>query len=136
MVTASGTRLGLIPHPAAEPSRHVLLVEGPPDAIAARSHGLPALAVPGTDAWKPDWAPLLAGRTVTIIMDADRVGRNAATRIARDLADLAEVKVVDLAPERDDGYDLTDALRDHRRSGTVAKPPAFADVLQPYRAAP
>jgi hypothetical protein len=42
-----GTRLGLIPHPAAEPSSWVVLVEGPPDMISARSHELPAIAVPG-----------------------------------------------------------------------------------------
>jgi DNA primase len=137
MVTASGTRLGLIPHPAREPSTHVILVEGPPDAIAARSHGLPAIAVPGTDAWKPDWAALLAGRTVTVIMDADRVGRAAAARIQNDLDGIAQVTVVDLAPGREDGYDLTDALRDARQNETVAaEPPAALGILQPYRAAP
>jgi hypothetical protein len=30
MLAARGTRLGLIPHPAAEPSEWVVLVEGPP----------------------------------------------------------------------------------------------------------
>jgi len=127
----------LIPHPAREPSTHVILVEGPPDAIAARSHGLPAIAVPGTDAWKPDWAALLAGRTVTVIMDADRVGRAAAARIQNDLDGIAQVTVVDLAPGREDGYDLTDALRDARQNETVAaEPPAALGILQPYRAAP
>ena len=37
MLAAPGTRLGLIPHPATEPSKRILLVEGPPDMIAARS---------------------------------------------------------------------------------------------------
>jgi CheY-like chemotaxis protein len=114
MVTASGTRLGLVPHPGRECAAHVLLVEGPPDAIAARSRGLPALAVPGTDAWQPKWAELLRGRTVSIVMDADRVGRAAAARIQADLEPLADVAVIDLAPEREDGYDLTDALRSER----------------------
>jgi len=40
MLAARGTRLGLIPHPAAEPSTWVVLVEGPPDMISARSRGL------------------------------------------------------------------------------------------------
>jgi hypothetical protein len=40
MLAARGTRLGLIPHPAAEPSEWVVLVEGPPDMISARSRGL------------------------------------------------------------------------------------------------
>ena len=48
-----GTRLGLIPHPAAELSSWVVLVEGPPDMVSARSRGLPAIAVPGDDAWEP-----------------------------------------------------------------------------------
>jgi hypothetical protein len=35
MPAARGTRLGLVPHPAAEPSTWVVLVEGPPDMISA-----------------------------------------------------------------------------------------------------
>jgi hypothetical protein len=30
-----------VPHPASEPSEHVILVEGPPDMIAARSAHCP-----------------------------------------------------------------------------------------------
>ena len=62
MLAAPGSRIGLIPHPAAEPSKRILLVEGPPDMIAARSRGLPAIAVPGDHAWQHAWAHLLAGR--------------------------------------------------------------------------
>jgi hypothetical protein len=64
MLAASGSRRALLPHPAAEPSERVLLVEGEPDMIAARSHGLPAIAVPGVDGWRAAWAPLLSGRRV------------------------------------------------------------------------
>jgi hypothetical protein len=114
MLAVPGSRLGLIPHPAAEPSRHILLVEGPPDMITGRSHGLPAIAVPGTDSFKPTWARLLTGRQVTIIMDTDPQGRAAAQRIAVYLdGHAAKVEVLDLAPERNDGYDLTDWLTDH-----------------------
>jgi DNA primase len=70
--TAFGTRLGLIPHPSLEPRQSVLLVEGPGDMLAARSVGLPAIAVPGTYAWRAEWAQLLAGREVTVVMDCDR----------------------------------------------------------------
>ena len=56
MLAVSGSQLGLIPHPAIEGSPWVLLVEGPPDMIAARSRGLPAIAVPGDYAWDPAWA--------------------------------------------------------------------------------
>jgi hypothetical protein len=113
MLAVTGTRLGLIPHPAAETSTHILLVEGPPDMIAARSRGLAAIAVPGDHAWQPAWARLLAGREVQIVMDADRQGRAAAERIAHDLADLSQLRIVDLAPLRADGYDLTDWLLEY-----------------------
>jgi hypothetical protein len=113
MIAVLGSRNGLIPHPSTEPCPQVLLVEGPPDMIAARSRGLPAIAVPGTDAWQPRWAPLLAGRQVMVVMDCDPAGRAAAERIARSLARCARVDVVDLDPSREDGYDLTDRLLEH-----------------------
>ena len=111
MLAARGTRLGLIPHPAAEPSTWVVLVEGPPDMISARSRGLPAIAVPGDDAWEREWAQLLVGRYVSVVFDCDRAGRDAAARIAGDLkAAGVRGSVIDLARERQDGYDLTDWL--------------------------
>jgi hypothetical protein len=110
MLSVPGSRLGLIPHPAAEPAERILLVEGPPDMIAARSHGLPAIGVPGDQAWQPAWSRLLAGRRVTIIMDCDDPGRAAAQRIAQDIAAMADPEIIDLAASRDDGYDLTDWL--------------------------
>lgn len=115
MLAARGTLLGLIPHPAQEPWRRVLLVEGPPDMIAARSRGWAAIAVPGDHAWRSDWAELLVGREVIVLMDADAPGRAAAKRIAADLDRVCEVRVVDLAPERHDGFDLTDWLHHHPR---------------------
>jgi DNA primase len=46
---------------------------------------------------------------VTIVMDADRAGRLAAQLIQRDLTDVARtVTTADLAPDRQDGYDVTD----------------------------
>ena len=109
MLAVRGTRLGLIPHPAAEPSRWVVLVEGPPDMISAHSRGLPAIALPGDDAWEPEWAQLLRGRHVSIVFDSTRPGRDAAARIAGDLeAAAVRGSIVDLAPNRHDGYDLTD----------------------------
>ncbi|MGA2925041.1 MAG: toprim domain-containing protein [Solirubrobacteraceae bacterium] len=111
VLAAPGTRLGLTPHPSIETGR-VLLVEGPSDMLAARSAGLAAIAVPGTHAWRAAWAGAFAGREVTIVMDADRPGRDAAARIARDLdRQSAGVRIVDLAPGRDDGYDLSDWLK-------------------------
>ena len=111
VLAAAGTRLGLIPHPELVEGA-VVLVEGPSDMLAARSAGLPAIAVPGTHAWRAEWARAFSRREVTVVMDADRPGREAAARIARDLrAHGARAAIVDLDPSRDDGYDLSDWLR-------------------------
>ena len=112
MLATAGSRRALLPHPAAEPSPHVLLVEGEPDMIAARSRGLPAIAVPGVGSWRRGWAQLLAGREVTVIMDCDEQGRTAAATIESDLSCVSVVRVLDLAPDRDDGYDLADWLEE------------------------
>jgi hypothetical protein len=119
MLAVRGTRLGLIPHPARERSPHVVLAEGPADMIAARSSGIPAIAVPGTHAWRSDWAELLRGRRVTILMDCDAPGREAAQRIKGDLDGRCRVEILDLDPGRDDGYDLTDALLDDVHAPTA-----------------
>ena len=67
--------------------------------ISARSRGLPAIAVPGDDAWEPEWAHLLVGRYVSIVFDCDRAGRDAAARIAGALkAAGGRGSIVDLAP--------------------------------------
>ena len=124
MLAVRGTRLGLIPHPDSEPSRNVLLVEGPPDMLAARARGLPAIAVPGTHAWRTEWGEILSDRHVTVIMDCDSPGREAARRIATDLREHGTVRVVDLNPQRDNGYDLTDALLEHAEETLAAVRPA------------
>jgi len=112
VLAAPGTRLGLIPHPALEPRRALLLVEGPSDMLAARSAGLPAIAVPGTYEWRGEWAHALVDRAIAVAMDCDRPGRQAALRIANDLERnrATRVQIIDLAPSRDDGYDLSDWL--------------------------
>jgi len=111
VLAAAGSRLGLIPRPERVVGR-VVLVEGPSDMLAARSAGLPAIAIPGTHAWRGEWASAFTGRDVTVVMDADRPGRDAAVRIAADLGRHgAQAQVVELDPGRDDGYDLTDWLR-------------------------
>jgi hypothetical protein len=120
VLAVPGSRLALIPRPAPEQTR-VWLVEGPSDMLAARSAGLPALAVPGTHAWHTEWARDLARRQVTVVMDADRPGRQAALRIAGDLErhGAAQVRILELAPDRDDGYDLSDWLRDGHHLRTL-----------------
>jgi DNA primase len=112
MLAAAGSQRRLLPHPVAESSQQLILVEGEPDMLAARSHELPAIALPGVEAWRAEWADQFAGRHVAIVMDADHQGRAAARRIADDLAPQANTTIFDIGPERDDGYDLTDWILD------------------------
>jgi hypothetical protein len=111
MLAAPGSRRALFPPPAAVSGDPLWLVEGHPDAIAALSARLPAVAVPGVLAWDPTWAGQFGGRRVIVCFDCDPHGRAAAQRVAEDLrATAAAVFVLDLAPERADGFDLTDVL--------------------------
>jgi hypothetical protein len=74
--------------------------------------------VPGEDAWEPEWAQLLAGRYVSVVLDCDRAGRDAAARIAADLkAGGVRGSIVDLARARTDGYDLTEWLAERENQG-------------------
>ena len=111
----------LCPHPATEQSAMIVLVEGPPDLAAARSRGLPAVAISHDHAWGPQCAELLAGRFVTVLMSAHPAGRAAAQRIAEDLDNVAAaVAVADFAPSREDGYELNEWLADHSDLSDVA----------------
>jgi DNA primase len=84
--------------------------------LSARSQGLPAIAVSGDHAWDASWAAVFAGRRVTVAMDCDRAGRDAAERILQDLGDAGVDAVnLELGSHRSDGFDLTDWLNHHRR---------------------
>ena len=91
MLALAGTRLGADPAPSLRARGRILLVEGVADMLAARSRGWPAIAVPGDHAWQARWAQLFASRNVTIAMDCDRAGRDAARRIARDLGEFVVI---------------------------------------------
>lgn len=133
VLAVPGSRLGLMPHPARIAQKYVVLVEGPPDMIAARSCGLAAIAVPGTSAWQPLWAESLIGKHVTIVMDCDPAGRAAAGEIAASLGAAGiTVDAVDLSPGRHDGYDVTDRILERRRQrpGTLTAR-AIASLLRP-----
>jgi hypothetical protein len=113
MIADTGSKRELFPAPETvdEQDGYLLLVEGEPDAIAAHSLGLAAVAIPGATNWQSEWKQRFAGRKVAIVLDSDEVGRKAAAQVAADLAPVAaEVRLVDLEPKRNDGYDLTDYL--------------------------
>lgn len=123
VTAAPGTRLGLLPLPTRDHKELVLLLEGPSDMLAARSVGLPAIAVPGANAWRSEWATALDGRRVVVVMDCDRPGRQAAARIAEDLERRGiAVGIRDLAPRRQDGYDVSDWLREGRPAARLIEP--------------
>ena len=87
----------------------VFVVEGEADAVVARSIGLPAVGIPGVQSWRRDWAERFAGPRVVICLDCDQQGRECAERVAADLQGVAaDIRVLDLAPDRGDSYDLTD----------------------------
>lgn len=67
-------------------AERVFLVEGEPDAIRLASLGVPAVAVGGVSNWKAKWAERFRGRRVVVCFDCDREGREAARRVATDLA--------------------------------------------------
>jgi AAA domain/Toprim-like len=106
-----GSKRELWPAPEDIVADRLGLVEGEPDAVSCWSAGIPAVAVPGTNGWRSEYAERFRGRDVVVCMDCDGDGRKAAKRIASDLVGVASsVRVLDLAPERSDGFDIGDAL--------------------------
>lgn len=102
-----GSQRLLFPHPNKIAGSTLILCEGEIDALTAVSVGLPSVAVPGANAWRPEWARWLANRTVIVVPDADAAGRGLAASAAKDLASVGSTAaIVDLDPTRDDGYDL------------------------------
>jgi putative DNA primase/helicase len=117
MFALRGRPRGLFPAPEAVPDDggFLWLVEGEPDVVRAHSLGLPSVSVPGVNCWKAGWRERFRGRRVVVCFDSDDAGRQAAARIASDLVGVAaEVRVLDLDPEADDGTDLTDFARGAR----------------------
>ena len=102
------------------------IVEGEPDALSAYELGLMGVGVPGVNNWRQEYAERFTGRSVRVCMDCDRAGREAAYRIFADLVPFASsLKVVDLEPVRDDGYDLTDFLMDARKRDELPEARAY-----------
>jgi DNA primase len=113
---APGSRRELFPAPEMVEELDVTLVEGEADCVSAWSAGMVAVAIPGTSySWSAERAQRFAGRRVTILFDCDKPGRTAAEKARKALEPYAEsVRVLDLDPARDDGFDLRDWLTEER----------------------
>lgn len=101
---------------AVEAGRSVWLPEGEKDADALCELGFTATTNPmGASSWSDEYAESLKGAPwVLVLADCDEPGRKAAQARARSLhAQGIPTKVIDLAPERDDGYDVSDYIVEH-----------------------
>lgn len=96
----------------------VFVVEGEKDCERLVREGLTATCCAGgAGKWRPEYAPFFEGAIVTVIADADDVGRKHAEAVASSLRSAARgVKVLDLFPDRSDGSDVSDYFA---QGGTV-----------------
>jgi 5S rRNA maturation endonuclease (ribonuclease M5) len=126
----------LFPRPEDHPvDAELWIVEGEGDAVSGSELGLAAVGIPGVAAAEKrqlaEWVGRFRGRRVVVLMDCDKPGRAAATKIASALVPIAaEVRKVDLDEQRNDGYDLTDWLKE--ADGDVS---SARDALLTLRAA-
>jgi putative DNA primase/helicase len=114
------------------------LVVGEPDAVTMAQLGLPVVALPGTGKWQSDWpARLAAGRdAVFFVADCDVVGRKRMEDAARKAASMTTAFVIDIAPDRDDGYDVGDAYMDLGPDTTRSYLDRLLAEARPYVDAP
>jgi putative DNA primase/helicase len=110
----AGMSRDLWPRPEDVDGGYLVVVEGEPDAVTMAQLGLPVVALPGTGKWQTEWpARLAAGRdAVFFVADCDAVGRKRMEVAARKAASMTTAFVIDIAPDRDDGYDVGDAYMD------------------------
>jgi hypothetical protein len=138
-LAVKGSKRDLWPDPATIDGDVLYVVEGEPDAVTATQLGLPAVAVPGAGKFRPEWGERLAqGRArVVVISDCDDPGRKAAAKWAAAVAEhCADVRVLDLAPERADGHDLSDfcsdAVTEQDRAAARALIDRAAELTEPF----
>jgi hypothetical protein len=98
----------------------VVLVEGPRDALRLLAHGIPAIAILGTQSWgqrKSQMVELTGAKRCVLCMDGDDAGLRAIKLIEPQLQGLIETKVFDLAGP-DSPYDQ---FSDRQESSKAAK---------------
>lgn len=113
LIAAPGSRRELFPAPEAVQGSPLFIGEGEGTALSCLSVDLSAVGIGGVQGWRSEWAGRFTRREVVVCMDCDDKGREAAERVAYDLAGrAASVRVLDLDTGRSDGYDVADFLRD------------------------
>jgi DNA primase len=81
------------------PTENIAITEGEVDAVTATVCGVPAVGVPGSQAWQPHFRePFLGYRNVFVLADGDEAGISFANTIA---ATLPNAKVIPM-PAGDD----------------------------------
>lgn len=95
----------------------LVLVEGELDALALIGQGQATITnTNGVKAWShlDHEFPRFKGKQITILMDNDSAGEKGAIDCANSLAHYeAEVRIAHWPEGRDDGWDVTDELREH-----------------------
>ena len=118
-------------------AKTVVVAEGEFDTLAAISHDIPAVTGilgAGAGKWRHEWAMHFLGKKVPIATDCDKAGRDYAHQAAESLAGHANIVwLVDLAADRDDGYDLSDWFRDGGDRETFAELIVASQVQTPHR---
>jgi hypothetical protein len=126
----------------AEALSAAIVCEGPADTVTAwlavrDVPGIAVVGVPGSQAWRSEWAAYFTGLAVVIAGDGDNAGAAFTSKVARDLRAGASVLVAACPPEGVN--DLTDMAKVHglqavRQLLTKALPvqvPDFAPTTTP-----
>ena len=115
-------------------AERLVFCEGEMDALAAISHGIPAITLTAGVSTAPTrtQAQLFGGKRVVVLMDHDDAGTIGANHRAAALASYADVLVAHWPPGRSEGWDVTDELVHHG----VASLQAIIDAAVPYEPSP
>jgi 5S rRNA maturation endonuclease (ribonuclease M5) len=128
----TGSRVTLYPHSTlASGPEEIIICEGEWDAIIANQFGFPAVTrTASADTWRSEWNRHFEGKRVYVCHDMDVKGQRANERVAEELKDIAEVRVVRLPyPVRDKGgKDITDFFEDHPKDGKTVLRSLLADA--------
>lgn len=100
-------------------AERIIIDEGEWDTLLTIQMGFPAITrTSGATTWYHRWNHFFADKLVYICQDRDTDGSSGARKIARALAKIADVRLVELPYEQTDkhGKDLTDFWLEHDRA--------------------